>query len=81
MSVDIDKISSNTKNIIGLVFLIGEAAWLVFSIQANEKEIKLIEKRCQKRYARVTKNINDHEERLRTIEAFMYQTKGNNVCK
>jgi len=76
MSIDVDKISSNTKNIIGLVFLIGEAAWLVFSIQANEKEIKLIEKRCQKRYAREIKNINDHEERLRTIEAFMYQTKG-----
>lgn len=76
MSIDIDKISSNTKNIIGLVFLIGEAAWLVFSIQANEKEIKLTEERSQKRHEREIKKINDHESRLRSIEAFMYKEKG-----
>ena len=76
MSLDIEKISNNTKNVIGLIFLIGEAAWLIFSIQANEKEIKLIEERSKKRYEREMKRINDHESRLRNIEAFMYEQKG-----
>ncbi len=78
MNVDIDKISDSTKSIAILVMFIVEGAWLVFSIQANEKEIRLTEERSQKRYLREIKKINDHESRLREIEAFMHQVEGRN---
>ena len=76
MNVDINKVSNNTKNIVFLIMLIGEGAWLVFSIHANEKEIQLTEKRSQKRYDREMKKANDHEERLRSVEAFVNYSKG-----
>tara|TARA_R110000751_G_scaffold46884_3_gene105079 strand:+ start:141 stop:380 length:240 start_codon:yes stop_codon:yes gene_type:complete len=77
MNLDVNKISSNTKNIVFLIMLIGEGAWLVFSIHANEKEIQLTEKRSQKRYDREMKKSNDHEKRIRIVEAFMNYSKGN----
>ena len=49
---DINKISDNTKSIALLVMVIVEGAWLVFSIQANAKEITLIEERGKKRHER-----------------------------
>ncbi len=61
--------------------VIVEGAWLVFSIQANEKEIKLIEERSKKRYEREIKKTNDHEKRLRMIEAFMNYSKGKTQAK
>ena len=76
MNLDVNKISSNTKNIVFLIMLIGEGAWLVFSIHANEKEIQLTEKRSQKRYYREMKKSNDHEKRIRIVEAFMNYSKG-----
>ena len=76
MNLDVNKISSNTKNIVFLIMLIGEGAWLVFSIHANEKEIQLTEKRSQKRYDREMEKANDQEGRLRSVEAFMNYSKG-----
>ena len=76
MNVDINKISDSTKSLAVIVMLIVEGAWLVFSIQANEKEIKLTEERSQKRYEREMEKATDHEERIRTIEAFMNYSKG-----
>lgn len=76
MNVDINKISDNTRSLAVIVMLIVEAAWLVFSIQANEKEIKLTEERSQKRHDREMKTSKDHEQRLRSIEAFMNYSKG-----
>ena len=61
---------------VGLIFLIGEAAWLVFSIQANEKEIRLTEERGQKRYSRGMETAKDHEKRLREVEKYMNYLKG-----
>lgn len=76
MNVDINKISDSTKSLAVIVMLIVEGAWLVFSIQANEKEIKLIEQRSKKRYEIEIENNNDYESRLRYIEAFMNREKG-----
>jgi hypothetical protein len=78
VNVDINKISDNTKSLAVIVMLIVEGAWLVFSIQANEKEIKLTEKRSQKRYEREMEKAVDHEESLRAVEAFMNYSKGIN---
>jgi len=76
MGLDVNKISNNTKNIVYLILLIGEAAWVVFMVFANQKEIQLTEKRSQKRYEREMKKASDHEKRIREIEAFMNYTKG-----
>jgi hypothetical protein len=81
VNVDINKISDNTKSIAVLVMFIVEGAWLVFSIQANEKEIQLTEKRSQKRYEREMKKANDHEKRMRYLEAFMNYSKGKSQSK
>jgi hypothetical protein len=77
VNIDINKVSNSTKSIAVLVMFIVEGAWLVFSIHANEKEIQLTEKRNQKRYDREMKKAKDHEERLRSVEAFMNYSKGN----
>ena len=81
MNVDINKVSNNTKNIVYLVMLIGQAAWVVFMVFANQKEIQTTEDRNEKRYKRVLEMEKDHEVRLKTLEAFENYTKGLNDNK
>ena len=92
MNIDINKISNNTKSIVVLVMLIGEGAWLVLSIHANEKEIQITDARnekeiqitdarSEKRYKRGMVYAKDHESRLRKLEAFMNFNKGENSKK
>ena len=78
MNLDINKISSNTKNIVYLIMLIGQAAWVVFMVFANQKEIQTTDARSEKRYKREIEFSKDHESRLRKIESFMNYSKGKN---
>lgn len=78
MNVDINKFSANTKNIVYLVLLIGQAAWVVFMVFANQKAIQTTETRSEKRYKRGMELGKDHETRLRKLEAFASYTKGKN---
>jgi hypothetical protein len=78
VNVDINKISSNTKNIVYLIMLIGQAAWVVFMVFANQKEIQTTDSRSEKRYKREIEFSKDHETRLRKLEASMHFNEGKN---
>ena len=74
--MDIEKISTTTKSVMYLILLIGQAAWVIFSVYANEKAIVVNDARSEKRYKRGMELGKDHEIRLRKIEAFANYTKG-----
>ena len=38
MNIDVNKFSANTKNIVYLVLLIGQAAWVVFMVLQIKKQ-------------------------------------------
>ena len=78
MNIDVNKFSANTNNIVYLVLLIGQAAWVVFMVFANQKAIETTESRSEKRYKRGVGIGNDHENRIRKLEAFANYTKGKN---
>ena len=64
MDVNIEKISNTTKNIIFLVMLVVEAAWVVFMVYANKEAIITTDARSEKRYKRGMKMGTDHEQRI-----------------
>jgi len=76
MEVNVDKLSSTTKNIVYLIMLVAQAAWLVFMVYANEKAIHVTDARSEKRYKRGMEVATDHEKRLRNLEAFSNYLKG-----
>jgi len=78
MNIDVNKFSNNTKNIVYLIILIGQAAWVVFMVFSNQKAIQTTELRSEKRYKREMEMSKDHEIRLRKLEAFASYTKGKN---
>ena len=87
MNVDINKLSINTKNIVYLILLIGQASWVVFMVFANQRSIETMNKRSfnsietmnkrsLNRYNRGMNLGKDHEFRIWEIEAFMNFSKG-----
>jgi len=66
--MNINSISNTTKNVMYLVLLIGQAAWVIFSVYANEKAIVVNDARSEKRYKRGMQFGKDHETRLRKLE-------------
>lgn len=78
MNIDVNKFSNNTKNVVYLIILIGQAAWVVFMVFSNQKAIQTTEVRSEKRYKREMELCKDHENRIRKLEAFASYTKGKN---
>ena len=87
MEFNLDKVSSTTKNIVYLIGVIALAVTAYNKIFSNEysirqakiereQEQKLRDVRSDKRYKRAMKLGDDHEKRLRELEAFENFIKG-----
>ena len=76
--MDINQISNTTKNVVYLIMLVVQVAWVVFMVYANKEAIGATDARSSKRYKRGMEVAKDHEARLRNLEAYSNYTKGQN---
>lgn len=86
-NINIDKLSSSTKNIVYLVILVGQAVLAYAQIYSNQsdisqlkidiqKEFLLQSHRSDKRYKRAMELGKDHETRLRRLEQTITYIRG-----
>ena len=85
--MNINKITDTTKNVLYLVILVAQATLAYVQIFANKDNLEIFKKetarehqltkdRGDKRYKRAVIVLEDFENRLRKLEAFMNQKKG-----